>query len=125
MTSSIYLKTNKDYNNVFSEDVKILKVGRSPEVSFSLPHLLPLTAFFSWGRNIQFKFQGGHMHRWGTCFETGGAYAHSAPRLRTPLLLTAFNHIKDIPEKKLIICLFSFITYKINIYTDDQILFIF
>ena len=30
--SSIYLKTNKDYNNVFSEDGKIIKVGRSPEV---------------------------------------------------------------------------------------------
>jgi hypothetical protein len=44
----------KEMENVFSEDGKILKVERLPEVSWSLPHLLPLTAFFSWGRNIQF-----------------------------------------------------------------------
>jgi hypothetical protein len=59
MTSSIYLKKNKDYNNVFLEDGKILKVERSPEVPWSLPHLPPLTAFFSWGRNILFKISGG------------------------------------------------------------------
>ena len=62
MTCSIYLKTNKDYNNVFSEDGKILKVGRSPDVSLSLPHLPSLTTFFSWGRNILFKISGRHMH---------------------------------------------------------------
>jgi hypothetical protein len=59
MTSSIYLKTNKDYDNVFSEDRKILKIGRSPEVALSLPYLPPLTAFFSWGRNILFQISGG------------------------------------------------------------------
>ena len=45
--------------------------------------------YFSRGRKkYYFKFQWGHMHRWGICptsFETGVAYAHSAPRLRTPL----------------------------------------
>ena len=53
---------------VFSEYRKILKVRRSPKVSMSLPHLPPLTAFFSWGRNILFQISGGeyaqvgHMH---------------------------------------------------------------
>ena len=73
MTSSI----KKDYNNVFSEYRKILKVGRSPEVSLSLPHLPPLTAFSAGAETYYFKFQGGIL--------SGGAYAHCAPRLRTPL----------------------------------------
>ena len=63
--ASVYLKANKDFNNEFSEDGKILKVGRSPEVSWRLPHLASLTAFFSRGGNIC-----------PTCFETGDAYAH-------------------------------------------------
>ena len=83
MISSIYLKKNKDYNNVFLQDGKILKVGRSLEVPWSLPRLPPLTAFFSWGRNILFQISGGGICP--SCFETGGAYAHCAPRLRTPL----------------------------------------
>jgi hypothetical protein len=58
----LYLKTNEDYNNVFSEDVKILKVRKSPEVSLSLPHLPPLTAFFSWGRNILFQISLFNRH---------------------------------------------------------------
>ena len=66
MRSSIYLKTNKDYNNVFLEDGKILKVGRSPEVSLSLPHLPPPSQLFSAGaETYYFKFeyaQVGHMH---------------------------------------------------------------
>ena len=57
--SRLYLKINKDNNNVFLEDGKILKVGRSPEEPWSLPHLPPLTAFFSWGRNILFQISGG------------------------------------------------------------------
>ena len=56
-------KKKKDYNNVFLEDGKILKVGRSPEVPWSLPHLPPLTAFFSWGRNILFQI----WNRGGIC----------------------------------------------------------
>ena len=56
-----HLKANKDYNNEFSEDGKILKVGRSPEVSWRLPHLSPLTAFFCRGKNILFQISGGHM----------------------------------------------------------------
>ena len=83
MTSSIYLKKNKDYNNVFLEDGKILKVGRSPEVPWSLPHLPPLTAFFSWGRNILFQI-------------SGGAYAHCAPRLRTPLGYMVNQYTKGV-----------------------------
>ena len=50
--ASFYLK---DYNNEFSEDGKILKVGRSPEVSWHLP---PLAAFFSMGRKILFQISG-------------------------------------------------------------------
>ena len=58
---------NTSFNNVFLEDGEILKVGRSPEVPWSLPNLPPPTAFFSWGRNILFQIsggaysQGGHM----------------------------------------------------------------
>jgi hypothetical protein len=67
----------------------MLKVGRSPEVPWSLPHLPPLTAFFSWDRNILFQISGGgilsEMGICPLCFYTGGAYAHCAPRLRTPL----------------------------------------
>ena len=80
----------------YSDDGKILKVGRSPEVSWSLPHLPPpLTVFSAGAETYYFKFQGGgiltggaysqvgHTHRWGicpTCFETGGAYAmHPLP----------------------------------------------
>ena len=90
MTSLIYLKTNKDYNNKFSEDGKKLKVGRSPDVSLSLLHLPPppLTDFFSWGRNILYQISGRAYAQLGLCptfFETGGPYAHSAPRLRMPL----------------------------------------
>ena len=48
-----------NYNNVFSEDGKIFKVGRSPKVYQSLPHLPPLTAFFSRGSNILFQISGG------------------------------------------------------------------
>ena len=91
MTSSIYLKKNMDYNNVFLEDGKILKVGRSPEVPWSLPHLPPVTAFFSWGRNILFQISGGAYSQGGHMpplfWNRGGAYAHCAPRLRTPLYL--------------------------------------
>ena len=58
--ASVYLKANKDYNNEFSEDGKILKVGRSPEVSWRLPHLPPPPdIFFSRGRNILFHISGG------------------------------------------------------------------
>jgi hypothetical protein len=64
----LYQKSIKDYNNVFSEDRKILKVGSLPEVSWSLPHLPPLTTFFSWGRNILFQISGGGICP--TCFET-------------------------------------------------------
>ena len=31
--ASVYLTANKDYNNEFSDYRKILKLGRSPEVS--------------------------------------------------------------------------------------------
>ena len=41
---------------------------------WSQPHLPPLTAFFSWGRNILFQI-------------SGGAYAQCAPWLRTPLYI--------------------------------------
>ena len=69
MTSSIYLKANKVYNNVFSEDGKILKVGRSPKVSLSLPHLPPPPdSFFQLGQKHTISnFRGGIL--------TGGAYA--------------------------------------------------
>ena len=66
--ASVYLKANKDFNNEFSEDGKILKVGRSPEVSWRLPHLASLTAFFSRGGNIC-----------PTCFETGDARICTLP----------------------------------------------
>ena len=70
----------------YAESGKILKVGRSLEVSLRLP---TLTAFFSRGRNILFQILGGGIHRggaWPTFFETGDAYADSAPRLCTPLV---------------------------------------
>ena len=67
--ASVYLKANKDYNNEFSEDGKILKVGRSPEVSWRQSHLAPLTAFFSRGGNILFQISGGGGRL------RGGAYA--------------------------------------------------
>ena len=54
--ASVYLKANKDYYNEFSEDGKILKVGRSLEVYWRLPHLSPLKAFFSRGRHILFIY---------------------------------------------------------------------
>ena len=57
--SRLYLKINKDNNNVFLKDGKILKVGRSPEVPWSLPHLPPLTAFSAGAETYYFKFQGG------------------------------------------------------------------
>jgi hypothetical protein len=56
---AVYLKANKDYNNELLEDGKILKVGRSTEMSWRLLHLPPLTAFFSRGRNILFQISGG------------------------------------------------------------------
>ena len=82
MTSSIYLKTKKDYNNVFLEDGKILKVGRSPEVPWSLPHLPPLSAFFSWGRNILFQISGGAYSQGGhmpPLFFKQGGHMHTVP----------------------------------------------
>ena len=84
MTSSIYLKTNKDYNNVFSESRKILKVWRSPEVSLSLPHLPPPDSFFSAGaETYYFKFQGGGIL-------SGEAYA--------PPVLKQGGHMHTVPH---------------------------
>ena len=57
--------------------------------------LLPWQVFSAGAETYYFKFQGEHTHRLGicpTCFETGGAYAHSAPRLRTPLLVIYFQN---------------------------------
>ena len=49
--ASVYLKANKDYNNEFWEDGKILKLWRSPEVSWRLPHLPPPPdSFFQQGQ---------------------------------------------------------------------------
>ena len=39
--ASVYLKANKDFNNEFLEDGKILKVWRSPGVLASAPSALP------------------------------------------------------------------------------------
>jgi len=90
MTSSIYLKTNKDYNNVFfgvQENIKNWEVTGG--VIESAPSAPP-DSFFQLGQKHTISnFRGGHTLRGGicpTCFETGGAYAHCAPRLRTPLI---------------------------------------
>ena len=68
---------------------RIFKVWRSLEVSWSLPHLPLLTAFFSRGRNILFQIsggaysQGGHMphlfwNRGGICTLCPTAAAHAS-----------------------------------------------
>ena len=60
--------------DLFGGRRKILNVGRSPEVSWCLPHLPPLTAFF--------KFQGGILR--------GGAYA--------PNVLKQGVHMHPLPH---------------------------
>ena len=64
MTNSIYLKTNKDYNNVFSEDGKILKVWRCLWVCPICP---PWQLFQLGQKHTISNFRGGHMHRWSIC----------------------------------------------------------
>ena len=80
---SVYLKANKDYNNEFSEEGKILKVGRSPEVSWRMPHLPPpLTAFSAVAETYNLNFRGG--------IRRGGAY--------TPPVLKQGVHMHTLPH---------------------------
>jgi hypothetical protein len=59
-SASVYLKANKDYNNKFLEHGKILKVGRSPELSWRLLHLPSWQLFSAGAETYYFKFQVGH-----------------------------------------------------------------
>ena len=59
---------NKDYNNEFSEDGKILEVGRSPEIFLSSAPSAPTESIFQQGQKHTISRGGGGKLR-------GGAYA--------------------------------------------------
>ena len=78
----------------FRRTGKYLKQGGHQSFLESAPSAPPDSFFSAGAETYYFKFQGGHTLRGGICppcFDTGGAYAHCAPRLRTPL----FNYKKN------------------------------
>ena len=82
------------------ENIKSREVTRGALASApSANHPPPKTAFFIRGRNLLFQILGGVYLEWDicqTCFETGGAYAPYATRLRTSVNWEQMLKLKQI-----------------------------